>query len=213
MNALVKTYIYANDDDYFALENNPNNRDNGIRYEMIDGFIYAMSGGSLQHSILIGNLFFAIRQHLQDKPCMVFTENVRLKINKKIARSNYVYPDVVVDCTPEKAENNMLTTPVLVVEVLSTSTRHKDENAKFHAYIQVPTVQEYVIIEQNVAKVEIQRRRTNWAIEKFSLGDSITFESIGLTVAVADIYEKVENDDVNFWLNNLANEQIQNQKL
>ena len=213
MNALTNSYIYANDDDYFALENDPNNREKGLRYEMIDGLIYAMSGGSLQHSRLIGNLYFAIRQHLQGKPCEVFTENVKLKINQKIARSDYVYPDLVVDCTPQKAENNMLTTPVLIVEVLSNSTRHKDENAKFHAYIQVPTVQEYMIIEQDVAKIEIQRRRTNWTIEKFGLGDTLTFEPLGLSVAVADIYEKVENDDVRYWLENLANQPIQNQPL
>lgn len=205
MNALTNSYVYANDDDYFALENDPNNREKGLRYEMIDGLIYAMSGGSLNHSRIIRNLLSNFDSHLRGKPCEVFAENVRVKMTQKIGRSDYVYPDLVVDCTPQKAENNMLTTPVLIVEVLSNSTRHKDENAKFHAYIQIPTVQEYVIIEQDVAKIEIQRRRTNWTIEKFLLGDNVTFESIGLTVKATDIYEKVENGDVNNWLEQLEN--------
>lgn len=126
---------------------------------------------------------------------------------------DYIHSDLVVDNCPEKAENAMLINPILVTEVLSPSTRHKDENAKFHAHIQVPTLQEYVIIEQDVAKVEIQRRRTGWAIEKYGLGDSITFESIGLTVAVADIYEKVENADVKYWLEHLKDNPIQNELL
>lgn len=87
----------------------------------------------------------------------------------------------------------------------STDEEYKDKNAKFQAYIQVPSVEEFVIIEQAIAKVEIQRRRKNWAIEKFLLGDEITFESIGLTVNVTDIYKKVDNGDVQNWLEQLAN--------
>lgn len=204
MNAIAKKYHYATDEEYFALENRPQNRDNEIRYEMIDGLIYAMSGGLLNHSRIIGNLNRIIGQHLLNNPCEVFAENVKVKMQRNIARSDYVYPDLVVDCTPEQADNNMLTTPVLIVEVLSNSTRHKDENAKFQAYIQVPSVQEYVIIEQDVAKVEIQRRRTGWQVEKFLLGDDIRFDSIGLTVAVADIYHKVDNGEMKHWLENFA---------
>lgn len=203
MNALAKKYEYATDADYFALENAVRNQEQGIRYEMIDGLIYAMSGGLVNHSRIIRSLLRRIDIHLANSPCEVFAENIQVKLKERIARSDYVYPDLVVDCSPERRENNMLTTPKLVVEVLSTSTRHKDENAKFHAYIAVPTIEEYVIVEQEVAKVEIQRRRTNWAIEKFILGDEITFESIGLTVKIADIYERVENGDVKNWLENL----------
>lgn len=205
MNALAEKYYYATDEEYFTLENHSKNRDSEIRYEMIDGLIYAMSGGSLNHGRIIGNLNRIISQHLLNSSCEVFTENTKVKLTHKIGKSDYVYPDVVVDCSPENAEDNMLVSPKLVIEVLSSSTRHKDENAKFQAYIKMPTVEEFVIIEQDIAKIEVQRRVNHWAIEKFILGDEVSFSSIGLTVVVADIYHKVNNGEMKAWLEKLTN--------
>ena len=105
-----------------------------------------------------------------------------------------------MDCTIEKADGNMLTTPVLIVEVLSDSTHKYDETLKFQIYATIPTLQEYILVEQNVAKIEIQRRRNNWAIEKFFLGNTVTFEALGLTLSVEDIYDRVQNEEMKEWL-------------
>ena len=100
----------------------------------------------------------------------------------------------------------MLTTPVLVVEVLSSSTHKYDETTKFQVYASIPTVQEYILVEQSSAKIEVQRRRTNWAVEKFFLGDSVTFESLGLTLTVEEIYDRVDNEEMTEWLAEKARE-------
>jgi hypothetical protein len=61
-------------------------------------------------------------------------------------------------------------------------------------------------VEQSSVKIEVQRRRTHWSIEKYFLGDSITFESIGLTIAVEELYDRVDNEEMTEWLLQKARE-------
>ena len=89
---------------------------------------------------------------------------------------------------------------MLVVEVLADTTHKFDETLKFRVYATLPTLQEYVLVEQNVAKIEVQRRRTGWAVEKYFLGDMVTFESIGLTLPVEELYDRVQNEEMSEWL-------------
>ena len=192
--AVRKTDERISEEKYFALE-----KQTDTRHEYIDGYVYAMVGGSLQHGTLVSTLAGKIWNHLKGKPCQVFSEGTKVKTLKPYKRSNYVYPDVVVDCSVEKADDNMLTTPVLIFEVLSAATRRYDETTKFQVYASIPTLQEYVLVDQNSAKIEIQRRSTHWAIEKYFLGDSITFNSIQLTLTVEEIYERVVNEEVIEW--------------
>lgn len=193
--ALRKQTPVLTEQEYFAIE-----KETDLRHEFIDGFIYAMAGGSLDHNTIIGTLSREIGNHLKGKPCRVFAEGVKVKAPHKNGSSRYVYPDVVVDCSIEKAENNMLTTPVLIVEVLSASTHKYDETTKFQIYSNMPSVQEYVLVAQDFVRLEVQRRRNDWMIEKFFLGDEVTFESIGLTLPVEDIYERIENEEMLEWL-------------
>lgn len=182
--------------EYFALEKRTD-----TRHEFVDGYVYAMVGGSFNHGTLTGTIAREIGNHLKGKPCRVFSESIKVKVaNQQRGESRYFYPDVVVDCSIEKADGQMLTTPVLVVEVLSASTHKYDETTKFQIYASIPTLQEYILVEQTSAKIEVQRRRTNWMIEKFFLGDLITFESIGLTLTVEEIYDRVDNEEMTEWL-------------
>ncbi|PTQ91378.1 Uma2 family endonuclease [Agitococcus lubricus] len=171
-----------------------------IRHEYIDGYVYAMVGGSFNHGRITQNLARKIGNYLEGKPCEVFAESTKVKMPMPYGRSNYVYPDVVVDCSVNKAEDNTLTTPVIVVEVLSKSTHYRDKVTKRHLYQQIETLQEYVLVEQDVVEVIIRRRRSNWISEEFFLGDSVTFESINLTLTVADIYDRVQNEEMADWL-------------
>ena len=200
--AVRKTDERMTEEEYFALEKRTD-----TRHEFIDGYVYAMVGGSFNHGTLIGNIAGEIRNHLKGKPCRVFSEGTKVKVpNTQLGDSRYFYPDVVVDCSIEKADGQMLTTPVLVVEVLSVSTHKYDETTKFQIYASIPTLQEYILVEQSSVKIEVQRRRTHWSIEKYFLGDSITFESIGLTIAVEELYDRVDNEEMTEWLLQKARE-------
>ena len=112
--AVRKTDERMTEKEYFALE-----KQTDIRHEFIDGYVYAMVGGSILHGTLISTLVRKIGNHLEGKPCQVFSEGTKVKVpNPRHGDSRYFYPDVVVDCSIEKADGQMLTTPVLVVEVL-----------------------------------------------------------------------------------------------
>ena len=97
--------------------------------------------------------------------------------------------------------------------MLSASTHKYDETIKFQVYSTIPTLQEYVLIEQGVAKIEVQRRRNNWVIEKYFLGDTITFESIDLTLTVEEIYDRVQNEEMTEWLEQKAREAVKAENL
>jgi Uma2 family endonuclease len=207
MSAIPKKEVLISEQAYFDLEKQTN-----TRHEYIDGYVYAMVGGSLNHGTLVGAIAREIGNHLKGKPCRVFSESIKVKIPSiyHAKDSRYFYPDVVVDCTIEKADGNMLTTPVLVIEVLSASTHKYDETTKFQIYAAIPTLQEYVLVEQDCVRIEVQRRRTNWAVEKYFLGDKISFESLALTLDVEELYHNVDNEEMTEYLAHKAQENPNN---
>lgn len=115
----------------------------------------------------------------------------------KTPSGQYRYPDVLVACDSNFVDNKQATqTPVLIVEVLSHSTRKADEKTKLLEYINIPTLQAYMLIEQDFADVRVLRKSDDWRTTHYFLGEEIDFESIDLTLPVADIYDRVENQDM-----------------
>lgn len=166
-----------------------------IKYEYIDGYVYAMSGASNNHNLIAGNVFSTLANHLKKKPCRPYISDMKVKIG-----SRYFYPDVLVDCSNLTGDSYYTEQPIILVEVLSKSTRRMDETTKRMTYMQIPSLQEYILIEQDFVDVEIIRRETGWLSEHYFLGDELTLSSIGLTLTVEDIYERVQNNDVKEWL-------------
>jgi Uma2 family endonuclease len=120
------------------------------------------------------------------------------------AASNFYYPDVIVDCEFDETTPYFTTTPKIIVEVLSRSTRRTDETTKRTAYLNIPSLQEYVLIEQDIVDVEVVRRSEGWLSRHYFMGDDVTFESIGLILSVEEIYHRVKNEDVTEYLNQKA---------
>lgn len=167
-----------------------------IKHEYIDGEVYAMTGASLNHNRISVNLLSAFREHLKGSGCEPFSQDMKLKLENE-----YRYPDLMVVCDNNFQDNNYSTeTPVLIVEVLSKSTRKVDTTEKLRSYLKITTLKEYVLIEQDIAVVEIMRKENHWQSERFYPGDNITFNSINLTLPVSDIYDRVENRDMNDFL-------------
>lgn len=170
-----------------------------IKHEYIDGEIYAMSGTSKTHNIITGNVWAALMRHLDGTRCIPFSSDIKVKIETK-KDSCFFYPDVVVACEDENGHDYYTEKPLIIVEVLSKSTRRFDQTRKFEFYKTIPSLQEYVLIEQDFAEIEVFRRNDNWFPKRYFLGDEITFESIGLTISVEAIYKRVQNDDMlEFW--------------
>jgi Uma2 family endonuclease len=161
--------------------------------EYYNGKIFAMSGGTADHSIIKVNLVVELGQHLRDNPCHLFNSDMRLFIKKS---EMFTYPDAMVVCgkiefAPKR--NDAITNPVLIVEVLSESTRDYDRGAKFNFYKQIPTLQEYIVVESESAHVERYRRAGDlWTIETYDdLEATVHLESIPGTIPLKQIYSKV----------------------
>jgi Uma2 family endonuclease len=89
------------------------------------------------------------------------------------------------------------TSPKIIVEVLSRSTRKTDTTTKLVRYINLPSLLEYVLIEPDMVSVQVLRKSNHWRSEYFFLDDLVNFESIGLTLSVEEIYDRVDNADMN----------------
>ena len=168
-----------------------------VKHELIDGHVHAMAGASGNHDRISGNVYSEFRSHLKNSPCEPFGSDMKVKVN-----SNFFYPDVIIDCNFDNSEPYFIETPIIIVEVLSKSTRKTDETTKLMSYINIPSLKEYVLIEQDFVDIQVIRRSEGWLQKHYFLGDEITFESIDLTLSVEDIYHRVQNGDMMEFLNN-----------
>ena len=162
-----------------------------FKHEFIDGEAYAMAGASEAHNLLAGNIFAELKSQLKGTPCRTFIADMKVKV-----ANDFFYPDVMVVCQNSDDSDYYQQSPVIIVEVLSKSTRKFDKTAKRLKYQNIPTLEEYVLIEQTIAEIEVFRKKDHWQSSYYYLGDAITFESLGITVLVEDIYYQVNNDDV-----------------
>lgn len=169
-----------------------------IRHEYIDGEIYAMSGGKVNHQRLIATLTSKIYAHLDGTPCEVFSSDIKVRTD---AGNKYFYPDVLVSCNNEDGDSVFTESPRLIVEVLSKSTRKYDKTFKRICYQAIPSLEEYVLIEQDHVEIEVCRKSQNWKSEFYFIDDEITFDSIDLTLLVLDIYKRVDNEEMREFLN------------
>lgn len=165
------------------------------KHEYYDGEVVAMSGVSKNHDRIKMNLAGLLFNHLRGKPCEPFSSDVKVKIGQYL-----FYPDAMVVCEDTSTHEYYAEAPVLVVEVLSKSTRRRDETIKRRLYQTIPTLQEYVLIEQDIVDVEVCRRGEGWVSNHYFLGDDVPFESVALTVSVAEIYARVDNEDMHTFI-------------
>ena len=166
-----------------------------LKHEYVDGHIYAMAGAHSNHNSLAMNVSVAFSNHLKGKPCRAYMSDMKVRIGNG---SKYYYPDVLVNCPP--VNGYFTETPTIIVEVLSNSTRRIDETEKRMAYMQIETLEEYVLIAQDFVQIEVIRKSEGWKSAKYFLGDEVTFTSIGLTLSVEAIYDGVDNADMVDWL-------------
>ena len=174
-----------------------------IKHEYIDGYVYAMAGASTNHVRITNNLVREFGLHLNNMPCDVLSSDFKVNVNN----CKFFYPDVVVICDKNTESNNKSSNeslngndfftqnPLLIVEVLSGSTQRTDRTLKRLAYQSLPSLQEYVLIEQDFVDVEVSRRSANWDSHHYFLGDAVRFESLDLILPVTEIYRRVDNEE------------------
>ena len=161
------------------------------KHEYIDGQVHAMAGASENHNLLSVNIATELKTRLKGTPCRIFIADMKVKVG-----ANYFYPDVMVVCQEDNDNEYYKTAPVIIVEVLSKSTRRFDQTDKRLRCQRIPTLKEYVLIEQDKGEIQVFSKKDQWQSFYYYLGDDITFSSLGVTVRVEDIYYQVNNEDV-----------------
>ena len=188
---LRKTYTL---EEYFALEAE-SERTGGIRREFYNGAIIEMTGGTPVHSQLITSINALLWFKLRGTGFSVFSTDLRLYIP---AFEQYVYPDGMVIQNPiqlKEGRKDTVINPILIVEVLSPATESYDRGVKFTAYRSIPTLQEYLLVDQSQPRVEHYRRQGNveWVFRDYhSQDDMVALPSLNVTFSLADIYSGIE---------------------
>ena len=182
--ALTKAAFTA--DDYLAWEE----RSPG-KHEYLAGEIFAMVGATDAHVTITMNLAVLLHAHVRGRPCRVYMADMKLRVD---AADAFFYPDLLVTCAPEDhASSRFKSQPTLLVEVLSSTTAGFDRGQKFAIYRQLPSLREYVLIEQDRMSVECFRRdeRDRWVLQAYGPGDSVELSSLDFSAPIEALYEDV----------------------
>lgn len=179
---------YISEQDYLNAE-----KMSEIKHEYIDGEIRAMAGAKINHQRLVMTLGSELYRHLNGTPWEVFSSDLKVRAD---SGKKYFYPDVVVSCNNENGDSVFTESPRLSIEVLSDSSRRLDKTLKRLVYQNIPSLEEYVLIEQERVEIEVFRKAENWNPTYYYIDDEITFISIDLTLSVVDIYQRVDNEEM-----------------
>jgi Uma2 family endonuclease len=168
-----------------------NEQSETVRHEYVAGEVFAMAGASKRHGTLALNMAITLRQHLRGKSCGVWMADMKVRVK---ADSAYYYPDVVATSNPADlspdSPKDFLAAPKLVIEVLSDSTEPVDRREKLLSYRRLPSLIEYVLIDQNKAWVEVFRRTpAGWTQDIYEAGEVVQLASVELDVSMAELYE------------------------
>jgi Uma2 family endonuclease len=174
-------------EEYFALEATSEEK-----HEYYNGEIFAMAGGTFQHAVITLNLVSSLKKRLAGKNCRVLSEQMRIATPSGL----YTYPDASVYCgKPELSEaQTELKNPVVIVEVLSASTRNYDRGEKFRLYRTIESFREYVLVESESVLVEHYSKRETgeWVLREYaSLTDEVELHAIKENISLQEIYEEL----------------------
>jgi Uma2 family endonuclease len=162
------------------------------RHELIDGQVYAMSGGTINHSEIASKFNRLLGNHLDDSDCRVLNSDARISILETI---DYSYPDVSVTCDDrDKSGTQYITYPCLIVEVLSDSTEAYDRSEKFYRYRRNLILQEYVLVSTKLISIDLYRKNATgeWIFTQYRTGDIVELRSINLNFPIEQVYRGIK---------------------
>jgi Uma2 family endonuclease len=166
-----------------------------FKSEYYQGEMFAMAGAGWTHNRLVANLIATLHQQLRSRPCQILPSDMRVQVE---ATGMYTYPDVIVVCGEPQfldEKRDTLLNPSLIVEVLSPSTEIYDRIRKFEHYRSVESVSEYLMLASERVSAELYTRQPDgrWLLTAVNrLEDSLDLQSVGVHLALADLYEKVD---------------------
>jgi len=163
-----------------------------IKYEYVNGEVFAMTGGTIPHNDIALNLASALKSYLRGGRCRVNMADVKVCVSQD---GPFHYPDVVVTCDDrDRQAIKFIQYPCLIVEVLSPSTEAYDRGEKFTHYRHIQTLREYVLI--NAEKINVECFRLNdrgfWELHPYEEGDEVHLTSVDFRFPISLVYEDVQ---------------------
>lgn len=168
-----------------------NENDPDHRYEYVDGEIYRRPDQYVRHALICSHAIYLLYDALQDDPRSVCNSQILIQLSE----TRYVYPDVTVSSHAwydEEDEAQIIHDPYVVVEVVSTLTRERDQNIKAALYQECPTIQEFLLVDNKAPEVCLYRRgETNhWTIFTYDIDNDMELTSLNVRFPVAEFYRK-----------------------
>ena len=166
-------------------------RTSDIKHEFVNGEIFDMAGGTIEHGRLASTVNAALRTQMLGRPCEVYTADVRIRV---LSTGLATYPDTCVVCgrlERDPADANTIVNPIVLVEVLSDGTERYDRGEKFAHYQRLPSLKEYVLVSQRSPRIEVFRRNDDgksWTLHIAEAGERVSLASIGCELAVENVY-------------------------
>jgi Uma2 family endonuclease len=165
------------------------------RAEYIRGEVFAMTGASEAHNLIVVNTVASLHAQMKGRPCRVYANDLKVRVQQADAG---LYPDIVALCGDRDFygdRRDVIQNPDLIVEVLSDSTEAYTRGDKFAIYRQLASIKEFLLISQHQVRAELFTRQPDdrWLFSDYSaLGDTVPLPSVGCSLALAEVYDKVD---------------------
>jgi Uma2 family endonuclease len=166
------------------------------RHEYINGEVYAMSGGTQNHSRIALKVAALLDNQLSNGSCRVFNSDCRVNL---VGSNDYTYPDASVSCdSRDKITTQYITYPCLIVEVLSERTEAYDRGNKFFRYRQNPQLQDYVLVSSQEIAIDLYRKNSEerWEIINYRAGEIVKLQSVDLSFPIEQVYRGIDFSEV-----------------
>ena len=163
--------------------------------EYYHGEVFAMTGASFHHNLINGNIFAKLYGDFQNSDCTVLTSDMKIQVDEA---AHYVYPDVSVVCGDVafvEGRDDVVTNPIVIFEVLSESTKDYDRGSKFHAYRNIDSLRDYLVVDQFSVFVEHFTREApnRWVLKEYrGLEDTLSLPSVNARLGLKEIYHRID---------------------
>jgi Uma2 family endonuclease len=188
MTAAAKTIERISVEDYLATE-----LMSDVKREYTGGYVYAMAGARTVHNKVSVAFVSAVHGRLRGHPCQPFNSDMKVRIRCP-THTRFYYPDGMIVCEPNTDGESFQDRPVVIAEVMSADTRRTDENEKRDAYLTIPTLVDYLLIETDVPRVNVYHRTASGFVTNSydSIQARVPLASVGFDLPLAELYERVE---------------------
>lgn len=156
------------------------------KFELLDGVVFMMVGGSNAHTAIKGNVFATLRDRLRGGPCRAFVDGPKI-----VTATDTLYPDVVVACGTVEMADDRIPEPTVIVEILSRSTASRDRGMKWTAYQHLSSLRHYLMVSQDRRRIEIYSRTAEaWLFRTVEPpAAEVALPELGIALSVDEIYE------------------------